>query len=297
MASQITIEQLWDSAELTLQLNKCACSESSATLKYVVSGATNEQEAINLVYAAAPEKLTDDSGYLPKKSASIDERCGEDTWKVSVSYSHGSEYSYDSDEEETESDGNSDNLPEVCFQCNAGTAHVTQALGQVCVYQRNGVPTVSNVDSIPIGWNGKCGTEMQASGIDIKVAETREQYTRILKYDTIRSSAYRRKIASLVGKINASEFKGWKAGEAMFVGMSYTTPQRGAKKVKCTFDFEIKPNEHNAQVCGINIGDLHGHAYAWAVTGNSYGNGVNPVIDYLFKCQVSGYADFSQLGL
>ena len=185
----------------------------------------------------------------------------------------------------------------MCFQCTSGTLHVTNAISQSCVYTNPSALPLSNASAVPIGWNGQFSTAMDATGVDTAIAETREQYTRILSYDKVRSSSYRRKIASCVGKVNSSDFKGWKSGEVMFMGMSYTTPQKGVKKVKVVFDFAIRPNESNVSVGGINIGDVKGFEYVWCVTGQAYNGYINPTIKYIFKSRVSYYTDFSKLGL
>jgi hypothetical protein len=56
------------------------------------------------------------------------------------------------------------------------------------------------------------------------------------------STSYKKKVAALVGKVNSGTFKGWSAGEVMFLGMSYSTPAKKAKKVTVTFNFAIQPN-------------------------------------------------------
>lgn len=82
----------------------------------------------------------------------------------------------------------------------------------------------------------------------------------------------------------------------MFMGLSYTTPQRGVKTVKVTFDFSIRLNEDKATVAGIKVGDVKGHEYVWAVTSGAYSdNNVSPVVQYIFKSQVVEFADFSGL--
>jgi hypothetical protein len=150
---------------------------------------------------------------------------------------------------------------------------------------------------IPIGWNGKLGRESSATGVEVHMPELREQYVRIMKYETVRSSAWRRRIASCIGKVNSGAFKGWNRGEVMFLGCSYQTPQDNDSKVKVTFEFLIRINETNAIVSGINIGNIYGHEYVWAVQDNYIGAASDNNIKYIFCAQVADFADFDILGV
>lgn len=92
----------------------------------------------------------------------------------------------------------------------------------------------------------------------------RETYTKSISRNKATSTAYKRQVASLVGKVNSARFKSWEAGEIMFLGCSYSTPSRGAKKVTLTYNFRIMPNEPNAVVAGHKCGPKKGFEYLWA---------------------------------
>ena len=111
------------------------------------------------------------------------------------------------------------------------------------------------------------------------------------------TTAYKRTVASLVGKVNSSSFKGWSAGEVMFLGMSYSTPASGAEKVVVTYNFAIQPNES-----GVKIGDRmvskKGFEYVWAISKTIAANGGPRMqLDGIYVDQVCEYASFSSLGL
>ena len=111
------------------------------------------------------------------------------------------------------------------------------------------------------------------------------------------STSYKRNVAALVGKVNSGSFKGWSAGEVMFLGMSYSTPAKKAKKVTVTFNFAIQPNESGVKVGGKSV-SKKGFEYVWAISKTVMANGVPKIdIEAIYVDQVCEYASFSVLGL
>lgn len=298
---EISVQESWELSNLTLDLGQYNKDGSSMSRFYIVDNAESEQDAVEAAYQKSPDKIFEKNAKdgsnnpvgIPKQSATVVERCGERTWKVQVDYGFNSDSSNTSD-----SDEDVDSLPEVSFQCSASTSHIVRPYDQLLPYRNKRYPDIINPEKVMIGWNGEFGSQSQASGVDVYTGECREQYKRILSYDTVRSSNWRRRIASCVGRANRYRFKGWNAGEAMFMGCSYNTPQRKARNVEVTFDFLIKVNEEDAVVCGHHIGLLRGFEYAWVVMGDAVSqNAINREIKYIFKSSVCKYADFSKLGL
>ena len=294
--NDISVMESWDLASLSLARGNFSNGESTMTKIFVVENAETEEKAADAAYRLSPAKISDLSGKLciPKKSATVIERCGETTWKVQVEYGYSTGSSNDAEEDEADDN----DVPEVCFQCSATTIHVTKPYSQTCVYRNPLYPQIANPEKIMIGWNGETGPQSEATGVDVQTADCREQYKRILKYSKVRSSSWRRKVASCVGRVNSGTFKGWKAGEVMFLGASYDTPQGGVTQVKVTFDFLIRTNEENAKVCGHNVGDVKGFEYVWAVLCDSRSqSAVTKDIKYIFKSGIVRTTDFSKLGL
>ena len=292
---EITIEELFDSGSLTLRSGNLGNASSKAAKQYMVYGAADEVEACTAAYKAAPYKIPDADGKLkiPRLQAQMVERCNETTWKVRVEYGYATGSSNSIDEE----DRDDPDVPEVCFQCATSMERIVKPLSQACVYARSGF-SAPNPAEIPIGWNGKFKGESQAEGVSVPVPEVQEQYVRILKYSTVRSSKWRRRIAKCVGRVNKGKFKGWNAGEAMFMGASYNTPQRGVEKVKVTFHFAIRINESSVSVAGHNIGDVKGFEYVWAVMDDSVSSGaLTKNVRFIFRAQLFKSADFGELGL
>lgn len=284
----ITVEQAWDGTELELIRGNGTNSSSSATIFYIVVGTEDDETACLCAYNQAPDACSS----IPKKSVAISERLTQNSWKIEVRY--GSEG--------TSSDGDSgdDDEATVNFDCSTGTKHVTQAIEQTCIYAGSGESkdSTDEASAVPIGWNGKYGSEAEAAGVDVSIGVLRETYTKYISTSTISSTTWKRKVAELVGKINKGSFKGWSAGEVMFLGCSYTAPIKGTQKVAVSFHFAINPNESNAVVAGQKIGKKEGFDYIWAISDNEIANGkTRRRVKKIYNAVVCNKASFTSLPL
>ena len=253
---------------------------TSAEIPYIVFEAADEDAALAAVLATAPATL----GTVPLNSVEIDSRENDTTYKVNAVYDK--EESDDSDDSDDDDDSST-----VSFDCGGGTKHLTHSIKQT-KYRAEVDPKGA------IGWNGKSGSEMSITGVDIPTAQLRETYTKIMKLSKI-TTAYKRKVANLVGKVNMGSFKGWESGEVMFLGMSYSCPAKKSTKVTVTFNFAIQPNESGVKVGDVTI-SKKGFEYAWATSKSIVGaSGGIPEMKTtgVFVDQVCEYASFSALGL
>lgn len=249
---------------------------TSAEIPYIVFDVADEDEALAAVLAEAPKTCND----LPLDSIEIDSRDNDATYQVNAIYKAESTSSSDGDEEAE---------PTVSFDCGGGTKHMTHSLKQTRAF---GTKDAGGA----IGWNGKSGSEMEISGVDIPTAQLREAYTRVMKLSRITTS-FKRNVAALVGKVNSGPFKGWSAGEVMFLGMSYSSPAKSSTKVTVTFNFSVQPNETDAKVCGKSV-SKKGFEYVWALSKTSAESGVPKAeVEAIYVEQVCEYASFSALGL
>lgn len=252
---------------------------TSAEIPYLVFDAADEDEALAAVLASAPASCRE----LPLESIEIDERANETTYRVNAIYR----------EEEVsavpDSDDDDDESPTLSFDCGGGTKHLLYSLAQKKVYGDKDAGGA-------IGWNGKSGDDCEIAGVDIPTAQLRETYTKQMRISRLTTS-YKRSVASLVGKVNSGSFKGWSAGEVMFLGMSYSTPAKKASKVTVTFNFAIQPNESNVKI-GEHSVSKKGFEYAWAISKSvAAGGGPKIEVEGIYVDQVCEYASFSALGL
>lgn len=247
-------------------------------IPYVVFDVADEDAALSAVLGVAPKICQE----LPLEIIEIDSREAENTFRVNARYK---------DEEYTPSGGDDDEdeAPTVSFDCGGGTKHLLYSLAQKKAF---GTKEAGGA----IGWNGKTGDDCEISGVDIPTAQLRETYTKQMRVSRLTTN-YKRNVAALVGKVNSGGFKGWSAGEVMFLGMSYSTPAKKAKRITVTYNFAIQPNE-----TGVRVGDKSvtkkGFEYVWAVSKTVVNNGIPKVeVEAVYVEQVCEYASFGPLGL
>ena len=252
----------------------------SVEIRYIVFEAADEDTALTAVLGVAAKELND----LPLDSIEIDERCGDQTFKINALYK-----TEDISSSGGGDDDDDDEDPTISFDCGGGSKHLLYSLAQKKVFG----------DKDPggaIGWNGKTGDDCEITGVDIPTAQLRETYTVQMRVSKL-STSYKKKVAALVGKVNSGTFKGWSAGEVMFLGMSYSTPAKKAKKVTVTFNFAIQPNESKVKVGGKSI-SKKGFEYVWAISKTVANNGTPKMqVEGIYVDQVCEYASFSSLGL
>ena len=285
----ITVQQAWAGVDLSLEQGSGSNSNSTATVTYIVEGTEDDITACTSAYEFAPDEFSE----IPKKSASVAERLTENAWKIEVNY--GSESKSSSGDS-----GSEDDEATMNFDCSAGTKHMTQAIEQTCVYAGSGESKDSSdeASAVPIGWNGKDGSESEAAGVDVSIGELRETYTKTMSKSKVTGTSWKRKVAELVGKVNSGSFKGWNAGEVMFLGCSYSAPSKGSKKVSVSFHFAIRLNESKATVAGQNIGSKKGFEYLWALTDDEVRDGERKrKVRKIYKAVVCETDGFGGLGI
>lgn len=253
---------------------------TSIEVQYLVFGVASEEEALSAVHAKAPAESKD----LPLDSIEIDSRETDDTFRVNAIYREEDASVGDSGGDEED-----DEAPTESFDCGGGTRHLLYSYSQRKAYGDKDAGGA-------IGWNGKTGDDCEIAGVDVPTAQLRESYTLPVKVSKLTTS-YKRKIAALVGKVNSSNFKGWSPGEVMFLGMSYSTPAKKAKKVTLTFNFAIQPNESGVKIAGQTV-SKKGFEYVWAISKTVASSGTPKLeVEGVYVDQVCEYASFAGLGL
>jgi len=250
----------------------------SSEVIYLVFDANNEDAALTAVLQVAPQTL----GEAKLSSLEISERAGEKTFKVSAQYDYKASENSSTKTEATES-----------FECGGGTKHMSHAIEQTCVYSDDGEEE-DDADG-GIGWNGKFGTEAEYTGVDVPIADMRQSYTKTVSSSKM-STSYKKKVADLVGKVNSSSWKGWAAGEVMFLGMSASGPSK--KKVTVTYNFRIIPNESDCKIAGKSIGSKKGFEYIWARNVSEVDDDeAKQKVAKIYKSKVCESGSFSALGI
>jgi len=277
------VKRTTDGSETWNKWGRCTAAE----IKYLVLNITSKRAAILAVIKAAPSAYGE-SNELPLKEFRFDGYEGEGNVKVTAVY--GSEESGDDTSEETEESTS------MSFDCGSGTKHMTHALSQKKVWPPN---SQDDADG-GIGWNGKSGSEAEFAGVDIPTADMREVWTKYVKASRL-TTDYKRLCMEMYGKVNNKPFKGWEAGEVMFLGANFTSTVGDSRElVPVTYNFRISANEKNAKVAGKNIGSKNGWEYVWARSKTENDPNTNTpkvVTEGIYKSEVIEYADFSRLGI
>jgi hypothetical protein len=280
---------------------------STRTRVFNVFGTTNE----DVLHAAANVAISTSYPYwqypgqptvkLRAESYSVEYQ-GDDCWKVTINY------------EKIGADDTTQTAPlkrARSFDTSGGTQHITNAL-QV----KDSTGTVTDTGEKVYGPSGlDDGASMKGAinvddngvnGVDIVVPAFQFQES----YDvplSVLTDAYIRKLGELTGTVNKEPFRGFKAGEVLFVGASGShewDEQRGNGPGAITFKFVASPSAGDGKtLLPLKVGDINniakgGHEYLWvryATVADTAKSQITrqPIAVYVNRVYQDG--DFSQL--
>lgn len=259
----------------------------SLRMNYIVFGVESNTEegcedvALNAVLNYVRDNPPKNIGFAELENLEVTSRLDEHTFEISVSYAKPNSAADREEEEE----------PTLSFSAGGGTRHIVEAYKQELVAGVHSSPR----PGLLIGYNGKADSP-DFTGVDVPSPNLRETYTKVMSVSKL-DTAFRRKVGSMIGRVNNAKFKGWEAGEVMFESVSFSTPSNGAKKVVVSYEFSIRPNEYDIEYIGQKI-SKKGFEYVWAVPQVFTKNGeLQAGPKSVYKAQVCKYADFSKLGI
>jgi len=220
---------------------------STTDLIYVVTGLAAEtnpdQTALSDVTSAAPASYNNGIDVTYQKSISVNQ-ISNDVWEATVRYGPLDEIDH------TQPVTGASVFQ---FDTGGGTQHITQSLETVDEEAAAGVT--------PPDFNGTIGvTENGAEGCDITVPVYNFSETHYLAVASV-DAAYKGALFDGTGKVNNGTFKGFAAGECLFLGASGT--QRGDTDWEITFKFAGSPNQASLVVGGLDAVDKKGWEYIW----------------------------------
>lgn len=232
-------------------------AQSSYKKSYKVFGTTDD----TVLHAEINAQVTANGAYwqypgvpgmqLRAESYSVS-YLGDDAWQVTIDYvKEGAE------------DGTEPLKRARSFDTTGGTQHIVQAYsvgsGDTLDFEKRFPSSATNMSgAIGVDDNG-------VNGVDIVVPQMQWQES----YDVPNSyvtDAYIRGVAERTGRVNAGTFRGFAAGEVLFVGCSGSQEwddQKGRGPWSLTYRFVASPN-----VSGVTIGSISGiskkgHEYLW----------------------------------
>lgn len=249
-----------------------ATDKGVVEFRYVVFNAADEAAVNSAVQAQAPTTYTNPlyNAALYRKSIDITEQLNATTWKVTVRF---------------ETPTQLDTLQtQTSFDTTGGTQHITQSFATT--KYGTGAPDL----------NGAIGDDGESvQGVDVTVPVFQFQETHYISDNAFNAWA----IYALTGCINSSTFRGWAAGEVLFLGAAGTW--RTDRNVwEITYKFAASPNLSNLSVGTIAGIDKGGWDYLWI----RYATTPDVSAPMLVKKPVGVYVEqvyaavpFSQLGI
>lgn len=248
----VIVTEKWDSRE------QSAGEQPSVDLRFLVLGTTEDIEAHSELIAQTP---TTYSG-LVRQSTHL-ERLADDAWEGSIRY--GKEAP-----------------PEVgdsaySFDTGGGTQHITQSIATVGVYAAPGI--------YPPNFKGAIGaTKDGIEGVDISVPIYNFSETHYIDANLV-TGAYKSTLFYLTGTVNNGGFRGFSAGEVLFLGAGGA--KRGQDDWEISYRFAASPN-----VQGLQVGDITGIAKrGWDYLWIRYADAVDNDAFMLVKRPLSVYVE------
>lgn len=261
----ITVHEKWESRETTVG------ESPSIDLVFIIRG-TDDDLAVKSALAAASPVLYDG---LVRQSMHI-ERIAEDIWEGSVRYG----------KLEPPETGDSNYQ----FDTGGGTQHITQSLATVGRYAPPGKTAPDFQGAIGV-------THDNVEGVDITVPVYNFSETHYIASGLV-TPGYKATLFYLTGRVNNAPFRGFAAGEVLFLGASGS--KRGQEDWEISFKFAASPN-----MTGLTIGDITGIAKkGWEYLWVRYADAEDAAAKVLVKRPAAVYVekvypdgDFSLLGI
>lgn len=191
------------------------------------------------------------------------------------------------------------------FDTTGATQHMTQAAGGQVSVNGTTITTQGSERRYPPGtapsYDGAINVDSNGvNGVDVVVPQLQwqEQYDVPSAYVT---NSYIRGVAALTGSVNNGVFRGFSAGEVLFLGCSGSQEwdqQKGNGPWSLTYRFIASPNVTNQTIGPVSGIEKKGHEYLWVQYEEAESNNVlvkKPKFVYVDKVYRDG--DFSALGI
>ena len=238
----------------------------SAELVYTVRGTDSDMTARSQAEATSP--ATYDG--MPRQSVTV-EPIGHELWDATVRYAP------DTQQQSTPPQTGESTF---AFDTGGGTQHITQSKQTVGTYAASGTTAPDFQGAIGV-------TQDAVEGVDITVPIYQFSETHYLPAAAV-SNSYKGALFSLTGKVNSGGFRGFAAGEVLFLGA--TGARRGTgpdDDWEITFRFAASPN-----VTGLSVGSISGIAkkgweYLWVRYADQEDTSANTIV----KRPVAAYVE------
>ena len=249
-------------------------------IPYLVFGVSDESAAL----AAARPKVKTVSG-MSLESIEVVERVSGDTWKVKAIYE------VDDDGEQPDDTGEEEDTTVFAFDTGGGTKHLNQSIKTDGKYP-NDAPDFAGAIEVD--------NEGNVNGVDVTMPVLNFTETHTLAGSRV-STSYKKTLASLTGTVNKSGFRGFSAGEVLFLGASGTKrSKKSSAPWEITYRFAVSPNQAGLQVGDIKVARKYGWDYLWVRYADKVAEGGKNVVKKpvgVYVEMVYPEGDFGNLGI
>ena len=179
---------------------------------------------------------------------------------------------------------------EYTFDTGGGSQRITQSLSTIASYAPSGMTAPDFEGAIGV-------SEDRVEGVDITVPAY--QFTETHTFaDAAVTTSYKTTLAGLTGTVNNATFRGFAAGECLFLGAAGS--RRGDELWAITFRFACQPN-----ATGLTVGSITGiNKLGWDYLWVRYADYADNTAYCLVKRPIAAYVervyrqtDFSGLGI
>ena len=238
----------------------------SAELVYTVRGTDSDMTARSQAETASPASYDG----MPRQSVTV-EPIGHELWDATVRYSP------DTQQQSTPPQTGESTF---AFDTGGGTQHITQSKQTVGTYAASGTTAPDFQGAIGV-------TQDAVDGVDITVPIYQFSETHYLPAAAV-TNAYKGALFNLTGKVNSGGFRGFAAGEVLFLGA--TGARRGTgpdDDWEITFRFAASPNVTGLSVGSINGISKKGWEYLWVRYADQEDTSANTIV----KRPVAAYVE------
>lgn len=236
----------------------------SAELGYTVRGTDDDLAARTAIEAASPATYDN----LPRQAVAV-EPVGPEHWDATVRYAPNQQ---SSPPQTGESVFN--------FDTGGGSQHITQSKQTIGTYAAPGTTAPNFQGGIGV-------TADSVNGVDITVPVYQFSETHYLSAAQV-TEAYKVMLFGLTGKVNNAGFKGFAAGEVLFLGASGS--RRGSDPQddwEISFRFAVSPN-----VTGLAVGPIVGiNKQGWEYLWVRYADAEDTAAKAIVKRPIAAYIE------
>lgn len=250
-------------------------ASQGARLPFAITGAVDEADAMTALLASAPATY---SG-LARHTYHLRETEDPTIFEAEVEY------------------GDPDTSGEIGtssynFEVSSNTTHITHSKQTVANYVKSPYTALDFQSAIGVTSGLK-----EVSGCDILTPAYSFSETHILA-DSFVTSSYKASLAGLVGKVNGSSFKGFNAGEVLFIGARGS--KRGYDRWEVSYNFMASQNASGLVIGTITGIDKKGWEYLWVYYSSEEDTAGKRLVKRPYQVvieQVYDYANFSGIGI